>query len=290
MGLINSDKEYIVKIGRVVSNIDSTDGFTIKVRINGEDDGISDNDLQSAFPLLPKMLHVLPKIGEAVMVFSSRISTPYGQRFYVGPLIHQPQFMNFDEFNGALSLMDGGSSKFILPALSRNPDAKGVMPKNDEIALLGRGNTDLTLNENEVKVRCGVKLADKNDKQKILFNKTNPTYLKLKLHDNTFKDETNSTATIVAENVNLLSSASKQYFKLNETDDLISDETMKEIIENAHVLPYGDILVNFLNIFKKAFNSHTHAYSGLPPVQDINYTNLNSFNMKDMLSEHVRIN
>ena len=65
---------------------------------------------------------------------------------------------------------------------------------------------------------------------------------------------------------------------------------MNEIISKAHPLPFGDRLIEFLDIFRKAFNAHTHAYSGLPPVQDINYINVNQYNLDDILSRNIRIN
>ena len=52
----------ILKTGIVVSNNDEYDGFRIKVRIYGEDDERSDGELPLAFPLLPKMMHILPKV------------------------------------------------------------------------------------------------------------------------------------------------------------------------------------------------------------------------------------
>lgn len=288
---MNVPSDNILKIAKVIQNNDENCGFRIKARIFSEDDNLSDNELPYAFPLLPKMMHVLPKIGEAVLIISTKTSFPYGQRYYIGPLIHQPEFMPFDDFfHGATALHDGGNKKLVLPSLLRNPNSLGALPKSDEISFIGRKDCDLILGEKEVKLRCGVRLTDKDDNTKVLFNKTNPTYIKLKYHDKPLSDNTSSTATIVSENINLISTASKDYFPLSEKDDLITDEVMNEIISKAHPLPYGDTLIDFLDVFRKAFNSHTHAYSGLPPVQDITYINVNQYNLKDILSRNVRIN
>lgn len=284
--------DNIIKIGEVVSNNDEYGGFRIKVRIYGDDDYCTDKDLPLAFPLLPKMMHILPKVGEAVVVLCTHMKEPYGQRFYVGPLIHQPQFMDYDGFNeGALTMLNSGHDGYKLPSLDRNPDSIGAMPKKDEISLLSRGDTDLTLGENEIKLRCGVRLTNKTTKD-IYFNETNPAYIKIKHHKHELDgtDHSSSSTTIVSDEINLISTASKQYFEINEKGDLITDENIEKIINEAHVLPYGDILVKFLELFKKAFNCHTHAYSGLPPVQEMNYIALNNFNLKDILSENVRIN
>lgn len=281
----------ILKTGIVVSNNDEYDGFRIKVRIYGEDDDKLDEELPFAFPLLPKMMHILPKVDEAVLVICNSIESPYGQRYYIGPLIHQPQFMDYDGFlEGAFNLHDGGFDDYLLPALHRKPEALGALPLKDEISLLSRGDTDITLGEKEVKIRCGVRETNGDDKTDVLFNKTNPTYIKLKQHDNTLDGNSKSSATIVSEQINLISTASKQLFNLNTKDDLITDDEMRKIIDSAHVLPYGDVLVEFLEIFRNAFVTHTHAYSGVPPVPDNNWLTLNTFNMDTILSQNVRIN
>ena len=180
----------ILKTAIVVSNTDEYDGFRIKARIFGEDDEKHDSELPFAFPLLPKMMHILPKVGEAVIIISNSFKPPYGQRYYIGPLIHQPQFMGYDGFlDGAFNLHDGGFSTYVLPALHRNPEALGVLPEKNEISLLSRGETDVTLGEKEVKIRCGVRTTGVTEDE-VLFNKTNPTYIKLKHHDKTIDGNT----------------------------------------------------------------------------------------------------
>jgi hypothetical protein len=65
---------------------------------------------------------------------------------------------------------------------------------------------------------------------------------------------------------------------------------MQDILDRAHVLPYGDILVDFLKLFLKSYTSHVHSYPGNPPIVDKNMTNLLTFNLNDMLSQSIRIN
>ena len=105
---MNAPNNNIIKIAKVINNDDENCGFRIKARIFSEDDNLSDAELPFAFPLLPKMVHVLPKIGEAVLIINAKTDFPYGQRYYIGPLIHQPEFMTFDDFfHGATALHDG---------------------------------------------------------------------------------------------------------------------------------------------------------------------------------------
>ena len=74
-----------------------------------------------------------------------------------------------------------------------------------------------------------------------------------------------------------------------DRDDLISDDAMKEIIEKAHQLPYGDILIEFLETFRNAFTTHVHPYPGLPPCVTDEVINTTTYNLNDMLCKNVRI-
>lgn len=289
--MVDIQTDNIFKIGKVISTRDEYCGFRIKVRIPGEDDSRSDKELPYAFPLLPKMMHIVPKVDEAVLIVSTRMNAPYGQRFYIGPIIHQPEFMSFDKYdNGALTLLNGASEKNLLPSIKNKPDAEGALPTKDEISFLGRGDSDLTLSEKEVKLRCGVRITDPNDERNVLFNKTSPSYILLKQHGENSEALTTSSATIVSDEINLISTNGKVNFSLKEPHDLITDETMSEIITRAHVLPFGDVLVEFLKIFKTAFKQHTHPYAAMTPVKDGTYLALDNFDMNTILSENVRIN
>ena len=64
----------------------------------------------------------------------------------------------------------------------------------------------------------------------------------------------------------------------------------KEFIEKAHPIPYGDILLRYLFLFKQAFANHTHRFHQMPPVHDVSFNTLDKFVMDDILSKHVRIN
>lgn len=285
-----NNSEYIIRIGYVSDTYDEYDGGRIKVKLFPDDDGKTLEELPYAFPLLPKMVHVIPKVGESVMIISPKSNDNASQRYYLGPIIHQPQFMHFDNFLASTSLLDGGNLMNVLPALSRVPEAQGALCTTEDISFRGRGDTDIIFKEKEVALRCGVRLTNVNNKEHIVFNKETPTYVKLKYHENKLNDGTKSTATIVSEKINLIGTNSRQYFNVQDNKELITDEVMNKIIEDAHVLPYGDTLVEFLKLFIKAFSSHTHAYSGLPPVPNMDYISLQNYDLNEILSESVRIN
>lgn len=274
----------MIRIGEVKSLYDENDGGRIKVFIS-PDDATRTDELPWAFPLLPKLLHIKPKIGEAVMVITSNDNNVNSQRYYIGPLISQSQYLNEDSFfKGATSTLDGGT-KLPSSAVTRNPNVNGCFPKDDDIGIYGRKNTDIILTDYDVRIRCGVHMVDENDSTNVSFNEKSPSYVLLRYNPK----KGSGNATIVGEDINLISTESSDAFKLTDREKLISDEEMDRIIKEAHKLPYGDLLVEFLKIFRKAMVTHTHPYPMIPPVQDSNMLNLIRYNVDEILSKHVRI-
>lgn len=279
-----------LRICQVVSVDDNTDGNRIKARVLPEDNNLSNDELPYAFPLLPKMMHIMPKVGEAVLIICVDANNGNSDRFYIGPIISQPQFMSKDDFDhGALNLLKGSIST-PSEAPTTNPNTNGAFPKKDEIAICGRENSDIILSNNDLRIRCGSHLVDNNDKTNIVFNGKNSSFIKLKYHTTPLSNTNKSSATIVADEINILSNQSKDTFNLNDKDELINDEEMENILKNAHALPYGDKLVEFLKLFVTAFKTHTHPYSGLPPCTDSTYQAVDEYNLSDILSKNVRIN
>ena len=77
---------------------DDANAGRIKVRV--DTDGNKDtSELPYAFPLMPKTFHVLPKVGEGVLVVTGQIGNANSQRYYIGPIISQPQFNTKCEFD-----------------------------------------------------------------------------------------------------------------------------------------------------------------------------------------------
>lgn len=283
----------ILKICQVISVYDETDGDRIKVRLSPEDDRKSDEELPYAFPLLPKMLHIKPKLGEFVLIVLTEVNNGYSNRYYIGPIISQPQHMEQEDiFINALSLYPGS---YRLPdvAPSTIVDSHGAFANNDDIALYGRKKNDIILTDDDVRIRCGNRLKDSSVQGGIVFNRKDPAYILLR-HSDIEKGEKDekyrSTATIVADKINLIGNQSKEPFKTNDKESLISDVEMQKIIDKAHELPYGDLLVDFLSLFVKAFANHVHPYPGLPPCRTSEYIETTNYDLKKILSDSVRIN
>lgn len=290
-----------IKVCNVVSIEDNTGMDRIKVRMVPEDNELSDEEIIAkknnyAFPALPKLLYVKPKVGECVLVICAT-NNGDTQRYYLGPVISQQNQVNYDSFmTTARSMFKGG----IIPPLespSMEPDTKGSFPEDEDVYVTGRRNADILIKENDIRLRCGVKKAPWAAKNKFKFNTKDPAYILLRYYDTDISNgensvkKCNSVANIVADKINLLGTNSKDYYELTDRKDLITDEEMKKILDTAHQLPYGDKLVQILDIFRKAFLGHIHNHYLLPPnpgTQSMNQ--LINYNLKSILSDTVRIN
>lgn len=282
-----------VTLGYVVDIFDETDGDKIKVRIVPYDNRNTDENIPYAYPLLPKFLNVKPKVGETVLVFCSNPKNEFAARYYVGPVISQPQRMGNDQMLGT------GLSQYpdspIQPAIapSTNSDSFGALAKEDDIAVYGRKKGDIIITDDSVRIRCGNRLNDAETKGGILFNEFDPAYIHLRHTDKKRGDEGKeyrSTATIVADEINLISNKSNEKFKTNNRQHLIRDEEMQTIINKAHQLPYGDVLVEFLQLFVNVFVNHVHDYPGNKPDQSTDVKELMAYKLDNILSKHVKIN
>ena len=83
---------------REVENTFSKDAYDgLRVRAELATDKAKDiSTIPWAFPLLPKTLQTLPKVGEAVFVFmDGSVNNASAQRYYIGPIISQPQYNTY---------------------------------------------------------------------------------------------------------------------------------------------------------------------------------------------------
>ena len=273
----------MIYIGEVIDFEDPQGGDRIKVRLKPGDKWKDDEEVDYAFPLLPKHLHVKPKVGEAVLVICAIDGVQATQRYYIGPIISQPQDMFYDDYQfGATALLKRSLAK-PQQNIAQDATASGALAKPDEVAIYSRQNSDVILSNNDVRIRCGSRLLKpllgNQDSSNITFNQKNPAFIKLKYHETPLTNklqprnkDSMSTATIVADEIALLSHKSKDpLFGGNEfvnTDEQITDENLQKVINEAHVLPYGDTLVDFLMAFLQMFKSHTHKYNNDRPCRD----------------------
>jgi hypothetical protein len=255
----------VVRFCKVISTVDILDADRIKVRLSPEDNSKEIDEIDYAFPLLPKALHVKPKVGEAVLILLASTTDGNSQRYYIGPVISQDHRMYYDPFfKGADSFLRGAFKKFD-PAPSMDPQTYGALPNDNDIVIRGRKNTDIQLTEDDIRIKAGVKVVSDSGMYKFEFNKKNPSYGKFKYHTKELKGGNRSTVSLVGDKIMLLSHNSPNHFELTDRIDLITDDEMNKIIESAYKLPYGEKLVEFLKTFVNAFAQHTHNFVNLPP-------------------------
>jgi hypothetical protein len=172
----------------------NSDPYIIRCRIVGNDyDSITTNnaDLPNCFPLIPKFVATIPKIGETVLLFLSDSNDRYSDRYYVGPIISNLNLINKQTL--AAGSTANLSTGLYLPQqdISKIEATKGVYSEYDTdntMAIQGRNNADLVFKNSEVLIRAGKFVESKPEE----FNNVNPAYVQIKngfnYTDNTTKN------------------------------------------------------------------------------------------------------
>lgn len=263
-----------------------------------------------AFPLLPKTLQSIPKVGESVLILNE--DSANSQRYYIGPIISQPQFNTFAPKKKGTSLLNSSDTE-PLERISNNANTTGAFPKSTDVAVVGRGAEDIILRTNggdggstdiikdsEIQIRAGVRGAPINDPNpnmvgNIIFNDIDPAYIQLKyMHGLATKPshEANSMVNIVANRINIMSNKDDDVaHNLKDKESMISSEKMDEIMDNLHQVPKGDKLVELLTIMKGCILEHIHPWAGMRQCGDwVGFINkLEGYDINSILSEFVRI-
>lgn len=265
----------------VISVDDPADGGRIKARIDRLDNGIDNDNLNWSYPMLPKFFHVIPQVGELVRIFIEDSHYPQRGRFWLGSVISQPQKIGLDTVYWAQSTTNMAMTP-PQPAPSTYPDADGVYPTTDDVAIVGKVNTDVILRLNEVHIRAG-----KHENENVLkLNTKNPAEIGLVFEQKTDSDEYRSSSIIQADKIALISHTGNPQFKaarLTTTDrDRIFDE--------GHPLGRGDVIVEAFNVIRKAIINHIHGYSNLPADKNAIIKDLESLNFESILQENIVIN
>lgn len=272
-------KNRTIYYAEVISIEDETDGGRIKVKINGLDNHITNENLPWCYPLLPKFFHIYPQVGEVVRIFIENVKYPNKSRFWLGSLISQPQKIGYDSVYTAysttnISMVDPE------PSPSSYPDSKGVFPDKKDVAIIGRVNTDIILKENEVHFRAG-----KHENDNIMkLNIKNPSHISL-IYEKNEKDEFYSNNIIMADKIGIISHEGNPKFKSNN----MNSEDRKNIFDKAHPTVRGDILVEALDIIRTALMTHIHGYSGVP-ADKLAVSQLETIDFTRMLQKNIVIN
>ncbi len=295
-----SIRDYRLQIlfdGEVISIDDPYSTGQIKVRLN-IDGNIPDSEIPIALPLLPKYINVFPKVGERVSILIPNVefgnqSSNSSTRFWIGPWISQPQKLNGEDYINSFSDRPDGYIK-LSSGLEVTPNADGIYPNKEYIAIQGRNNSDLIFKDKEVLLRSG-KFVPSQPKS---YNEKDPGYIQIRYlteEDPSVTNETNtlgSNINIVGNYINILSHRgnTSSKFILTDRGDMITNSDQSYINNNTHPIPFGDILVNFLKLVKNFVATHSHPYHAMPPDPDESVTKLLNFDLNSILNNNVRTN
>jgi len=302
----------------------NADPNLIRCRIdaNSMDKDLTDNQLANCYPLLPKHINIVPKVGEVVFIILLDPDNRFSDRLYFGPIISTPQYLEKDTIDKT------ALSSLAISPVSPNLDidtlkeAVGIFPKREDIALQGRDNADIILKENESLIRAGQHELNNN----LAFNSKNPSYIQLRYNAPIAKKNnvnsifspnyfpqyfspTNPTATdgsggkntkngsvinIVSDKINILghSDTDRDYI-LGNNENYISDDELLNIIQNAHPIAFGDTLLDYLKKLELAFMNHVHRFPGLKPsaVDGENYLKeYLEYPVETILSKNIKVN
>ena len=305
--------KLIIHKGQVELVEEAAEGLRIKASIDS-DLWRPLEEIPYAFPLLPKTVQSVPKVGEGVFVFTEIAGNDKSQRYYIGPIISQPQFQEECSFaygrGAALSLIDGG---LVGPEekISNYSITNGSFPKANDVAVIGRGSQDLVMRENstgsnELDIRCGIRndaiqqedgtVLNEDDtkrlKGKVVFNKEDPAYIQMKYRKgltSKSEQEASSITNIVSDKINIISNKDENRFNVTDQESLIKEEELDEIMSKLHQIPHGDTLIKLLDIIIKAIVSHVHPYAGRPAIMEGYVKDAADFSLPTILSKHVRI-
>lgn len=289
----------------------NSDEHAIKVVIQGGTiDGRIDRyellSLPNCYPLLPKHLNFTPQVGELVIILAKENDKLSDDRFYIGPIISSQTRLDKDLSVTALSNFSDG---LVSPSqeISKIPLARGIYENTQNVVINGRGSTDIIQRDNEILIRSGKFLP--NDRLK--FNSKNPGIIQIKsdfnLKDsNTGNSSTISVTNVISDKINLLTyngspnlSSENGLTKVNKQTgvaEYIDDNKLKEIIETAHPLVFGDLLIEYLLLLKNALLNHVHNGNGNIPTDKLPASTIYDLNQKaenlekSMLSKNIRIN
>ena len=288
----------VMYVGRVVSIDDKSDAGRIMVNIKGFDDNKNnDNEILEAFPLLPKMVNVFPKVEESVFIFTQYLNERT-HRYWIGPIISQPQNLANDKhFLTAKSALMEGSNIALGEAPSALPEANGIYPDKKFVSIQGRNNTDIIHKDAELLLRAGKFVKN----EPLIYNKESQGFIQIKSFmdfnesdkdnkNNVNQPDIGSVVNIVGNKINIISHNGDVFYNTMEPDPEKQEDVIRDIIKTAHPLVFGDKLLTILNIFRKFMLTHVHQINNAPIASQPIYAEVRDLELDKILSENIKIN
>lgn len=293
-----------IYMAKVISVDDTLNVGRIKVFIDSLDSSTADDtEIPFVYPLMSRIVHVMPKVGEAVLVIlgdsdKKNANTFYANRFWIGPIISNYENIKNDNHDiPGSSTIDFDTT--ITKNLTYDPLQKKSRPKKeteanifpvdseliskpesdlDNVTIVGRNNTDIIQSKNKVTLRAGKHTKDKP--REINFN--NPSYSILELID-----EKTSYGLTASNEIFLISHKGRYRFK-----KILTNEDIADLRKNAQSMLYGELTVQYLQILTNAFLNHIHQHPGATPVKAEAVVALEAQlrDIQNLLAKNIKIN
>lgn len=279
--------------GKVQSIDDDKNSGRIKVFIDGIDKPMKETDtliknLPLCYPLLSRIVHVMPKVGEMVLVLMTNLnknsnSTKLGNRYWIGPMvinysdIKENNFVYGDNITAdpwqSLNLDNRKIEEDIFPI-----DSMFAKTNENDVSLIGRNNTDITQSDDKITLRAG-KHKKNNPKQK---NEQNPVYSILE-----FIDENTSYSLTAGDELYLVSHKGKNKYK-----KVLTKNDIAQLKSTAQSMLYGELTVKYLRTLTEAFLTHIHTHPQKEPIKKEVVVALETElqNIENLLAKNIKIN
>jgi len=283
-----------VHFGVVRQIVDERNDGSIRVYIDQVDDSIkSDDNLPICYPLMSRIIHAMPKVGEIVLIIMGISLENFkgqkrGNRYWIGPIIENYEDIKDNNKAGSARPRNQSFDPINVGSINNKNLEQDIYPidnlNKDDIAIIGRDNTDITQSPNKITLRAG-KHKKNNPREK---NDKNPSYSVLE-----FIDDNNSYGLTVGDEIYLISHKGRTKFKKVLTSDDLNEikQNNKNGLQLQSML-YGELTVEYLKILTQAFLTHTHSHPQKEPIKKEYVvaleTKLNQ--IQDLLAKNIKIN
>lgn len=276
---------------RIIARIISLDN---EGNINGgRDRDTPDNQLPLCIPMIPNHFHIVPLVDEMVYVILENPTDNSAPRYYIGSQINSQYKLKFQQYVEANRVFKKTSFN-LNKDKDTDPKASTIFPKEGDIALQGRNDSDVILKPREVFL-----VAGKFDKGTNNLNITSPGSFQLVQKENdTTNDETliprYSQTNITSSNINIYSHLGKfrdenlAQFEVNE--DL---KSFGDLAGTLHPAVFGDELIKLLDLIVRVMLNHIHTphlpLLSTPESQELSQYTIEG-SLQNIISNYVRIN
>lgn len=258
--------------------------------LGGRDRDTMDDKLPFCVPMLPEYFHARPLVGEMVYIFLENPSDNSAPRYWIGPIISSKLKLKFQDYKESIKIFD--YTVFNVNDNTKNkPKVVTAFPGQADVAVQGRGDSDLMLRQREAYL-----VAGKFKPNSIDINTDTPSYLQLKQFDNitTGPLKAYSQANFQSTNINLFSPIGKfrdkNLSKFEKNDELLS---FGDFASSLHPMVFGDELIKLLDLIIRVLLNHIHtpqsALLSIPESKKLQEYTIDG-SLQNILSKHIRIN